>query len=242
MSQPANVRSATRLALAAEAQPRARTLFALVLVAILFGLVTFSVSTTPYSSFDLAITRSIQSFHPAWWDLVMRFTSDFGFFPQVALWVAAVIIVLWIGGYRWEAVTTLFAGAGNAVLETLVKREIARPRPSPDMVHVFRVLDGLREGFPAGHVMANVAVMGILIYFLYTFAKPSLLRTLAIAFLTSQIVLIGVSRVYEGEHWFTDVLGGYLLGLLLLEATYYFYQFGRARFSKAKLWQGEKPR
>jgi undecaprenyl-diphosphatase len=64
------------------------------------------------------------------------------------------------------------------------------------------------------------------------------LRTLAIVFLSSQIVLIGVSRIYEGEHWFTDVLGGYLLGILLLAATYSFYHWGRSRFSFANRRRG----
>lgn len=242
MSQRTASRSSTRLALATEAQPRARTLFALAVVAILFGLVSFSVWTSPFSTFDLAITQSIQSFHPAWFDLLMRWTSDFGFYPQVVIWVAVVIAVLWIGGYRWEAISTLFAGAGNAALETVIKGWVARPRPSPDVAHVLRNLDGLKESYPAGHAMANVAIMGFLIYLLYTYATPSLLRTVAIAFLSSQIVLIGVSRIYEGEHWFTDVLGGYLLGLLLLEATYYFYQLGRARFSRAVPWHPRRLR
>jgi undecaprenyl-diphosphatase len=168
----------------------------------------------------------------------MWVTSEFGFYPQVVIWVAAVILVLWLLGYRWEAASTLFAAAGNAGLETVVKRWVVRPRPDPDLVHVMRNLDGLQESFPAGHVMANVAIMGFLIYLLWTFARPSALRTLTILFLSSQIVLIGVSRIYEGEHWFTDVLGGYLLGVLLLAATCAFYHWGRARFSPANRRRG----
>ena len=199
-----------------------------------FLVLVWFVWSTPFSAFELQITQSIQSFHPPWFDLLMQWTSATGFFPLVAIWVAAVILVLWALGYRWEAVSTLFAGAGNAALETLVKQFVVRPRPSPDMVHVFRNLNGLKESFPAGHVMANVAVMGFLIYLLLTFAKPSILRAVAIILLSSQIVLIGVSRIYEGEHWFTDVLGGYLLGVLLLAATLAFYRWGRSHFSSAR--------
>lgn len=239
MTPPVTRRSPAHVSLAAEEQPQARTLIALAVVAVLFILLLFSVMSTPFSPIELQITRSIQAFHPGWFDWLMRVTSDFGFYPEVVVWVATIIVALWIGGYRWESIGVLFAAAGNAALETIVKREIPRPRPDPGLVHVLRNLDGLKESFPAGHVMANVAIMGFLIYLLYTFAKPSWLRTLAIAFLSSQIILIGLSRIYEGEHWFTDVVGGYLLGLLLLEATFYFYQLGRARFSHARPAQRE---
>lgn len=233
MSQPTTYRSSVRPSSTANRWPGTWTAIELGGVAVLFLLLVLFVSGTPLPPFDLQITQSIQTFNPLWFDLLMRSTSALGFFPLVAIWVAAAILGLWLLGYRWEAVATLFAGAGNAALETLVKFFVVRPRPSPDLVHVFRNLNGLKESFPAGHVMGNVAVMGFLIYLLFTFAKPSVLRAVAIILLSSQIVLIGVSRIYEGEHWFTDVLGGYLLGVLLLAATYAFYRWGRARFSTA---------
>ncbi len=238
MSRSSAYRSPARLSRTTDRWPSTWTVMELGGVALLFFLLVFFVSSTPFSPFELQITQSIQSFHPPWFDLLMRWTSDFGFYPQVVIWVAALVVVLWGMGYRWEAVCMFFAGAGNAALETIAKRWIARPRPNPDQVHVLRILDGLKESFPAGHVMANVAIMGFLIYLLLTFARPSVVRTLAILLLSSQIVLIGVSRLYEGEHWFTDVLGGYLLGILLLATTYYLYHWGRSRFSSANRRKG----
>lgn len=238
MSQPSAYRSVARVSPAANRWPITWTIIELGGVALLFLVLVWFVWSTPFSAFELQITQSIQAFHPPWFDLLMQWTSATGFFPLVAIWVAAVILVLWALGYRWEAVSTLFAGAGNAALETLVKQFVERPRPSPDLVHVFRNLNGLKESFPAGHVMGNVAIMGFLIYLLWTFARPSVLRTLAVVLLSSQIVLIGVSRIYEGEHWFTDVLGGYLLGVLLLAATYSFYHWGRSRFASASRRRG----
>jgi undecaprenyl-diphosphatase len=60
--------------------------------------------------------------------------------------------------------------------------------------------------------------------------KPSYKRSLLLAFISGLIILIGVSRVYLGEHWANDVLGAYLLGSLSLVAIVQFYLWGKMRF------------
>jgi undecaprenyl-diphosphatase len=60
--------------------------------------------------------------------------------------------------------------------------------------------------------------------------KPSLKRSLPLVVFGGLIVLIGVSRIYLGEHWASDVLGSYLLGSLTLVVIIQFYLWGKTRF------------
>ena len=64
----------------------------------------------------------------------------------------------------------------------------------------------------------------------FCWLKPSLKRSLLLALIGLPLSLIGVSRIYLGEHWASDVLGSYLLGSLLLVATIQLYRWGQTRF------------
>lgn len=201
-----------------------------VLDLIAFIALMLAARTTPYFPFDLAITRVVQFFTAPWFDTLMRLTSWMGIRPQVFIWIIVVIFALYLSGYRWEAAGTFIAAGGIGALGGIVKLFIDRPRPSGEIVHVFRVLDGMTDSFPAGHVMGNVAIMGFLIYVALTVFKPSWYRALLVLFLASQIALIGLSRIYEGEHWFSDVVGAYLLGAFWLVITVCVYRWGKPRF------------
>jgi undecaprenyl-diphosphatase len=60
--------------------------------------------------------------------------------------------------------------------------------------------------------------------------KPSIKRTLLVGFFGLLVLLIGISRVYEGEHWASDALGAYLLGALTLVGIIQLYRWGKPRF------------
>jgi len=71
--------------------------------------------------------------------------------------------------------------------------------------------------------------------------KPSLKRSLLLALLGGLVVLIGVSRIYLGEHWASDVLGSYLLGSLTLVDTLQLYLWGKTRFFVHQPVAADKP-
>jgi undecaprenyl-diphosphatase len=51
-----------------------------------------------------------------------------------------------------------------------------------------------------------------------------------LVFFGGLVILIGISRIYVGEHWASDVLGAYLLATLTLVAVIWFYRWGKTRF------------
>jgi membrane-associated phospholipid phosphatase len=68
--------------------------------------------------------------------------------------------------------------------------------------------------FPSGHVLNLTATFGFLIFLVYRWRGSPPLRWGLILLLAFPILTIGFARVYEGAHWASDVLGGYLLGSL----------------------------
>ena len=150
--------------------------------------------------------------------------SWLGFMPQVNVIVLGLALALQLARLRREALCVLIAAAGLAVAG-LIKLIIARPRPSPDLVHVLRTLSS--SGFPSGHVLETTAVCGYLAYVAWQLLKPSLGRSALITALGVLIALMGVSRIQQGQHWFSDVCGAYLLGSLWLSFTIRIHQRGR---------------
>jgi undecaprenyl-diphosphatase len=78
--------------------------------------------------------------------------------------------------------------------------------------------------------MYYLGFLGFTGFLVFSLLKPSLKRSLLLVIIGMPIVLIGVSRIYLGEHWASDVLGSYLLGSLTLVAIIQFYRWGKTRF------------
>jgi membrane-associated phospholipid phosphatase len=192
------------------------------------AMLTFLVETTPSFPIDLEITRAIQSIDSPSFEGLMRLISWPGFLPQSIIITVLIAFLLYIYGLRWESVTSLLAAILSGVTNELVKNIIQRPRPPVNLVDVFAVLKSY--SFPSGHVMFYVSFFGLLWYLAYTLLKRSLIRSLLLVILGGFILLVGVSRIFLGQHWASDVLGAYLLGGLILVGIILFHQWGKKRF------------
>lgn len=200
----------------------------LVLIACAFGALTFLVKTMPSFAIDLQITRAIQLFNIPGFAPLMNVVSWAGFAPQVVIITALIIMLIYALGLHWEAVMALIAAGLSTGVNLLVKDLVQRPRPGAGMVNVIAILNSY--SFPSGHVMYYLGFLGFIGFLVFSLLKPSLKRSLLLVLIGIPVLLIGISRIYLGEHWASDVLGSYLLGTLTLVATVQLYRWGKTRF------------
>jgi len=171
---------------------------------------------------DLRITRFIQRFDDPYFHWLMVAVSWPGYFGRqwvVALCVAALLLRC---RHKVEAACLLVSLGSIWLLTNAIKIIVGRPRPSPDMVQVYYYPGAC--SFPSGHVTSYMALYGFLFYLVYTLTRSSPLRPALLTLLGALIGLVGLSRVYLGAHWASDVFGGYCLGFIWLALTIYFYR------------------
>ena len=97
------------------------------------------------------------------------------------------------------------------ILNQILKRILQRPRPTE-----FRIIEETGYSFPSGHSMVSMAFYGYLIYLIYKYAKNKYIKWALITLLSILICSIGISRIYLGVHYTSDVLGGFLISVSYL--------------------------
>jgi undecaprenyl-diphosphatase len=145
---------------------------------------------------------------PKWFEEVMRDFTALGGYAILTPLTCLTAIYLWIRDRPRVAMLVLLAVVGGVLLSSILKTYFARPRP--DLVpHGSYVLT---KSFPSGHAM-----MAAITYLTLgaVMAEAEKKRTLRIFFLGLGILatlVVGISRVYLGVHWPTDVLAGWCAG------------------------------
>ncbi|MEU3840086.1 phosphatase PAP2 family protein [Streptomyces sp. NPDC028635] len=131
------------------------------------------------------------------------------------LCAAVAVWLLWRRAAWWTAVWLVTVTALATVVQQALKAAVDRPRPVwPDPVDSAHY-----AAFPSGHALTATVVCGLLVWLVHAYgAGPALRRTALGAALVS-VIGVGVTRVWLGVHWPSDVLGGWLLGAALVAAA-----------------------
>jgi undecaprenyl-diphosphatase len=200
----------------------------LVGASVVFLILAVLAKTVAYFTFDVTFTNAVQSFNPAWFNALMVGLTWIGFGPQAYIVTTLILVFLYASGLKWEMVTALLSVIGSTLLGLGIKVLIDRPRPGADVVIVLNQLSDF--SFPSGHVLFFTIFFGFMIFLAFTLLKASRWRTLLLAMLGGMVALIGISRIYVGQHWASDVVAAYLLGSLWLTLTVLAYRWGKTRF------------
>lgn len=126
-----------------------------------------------------------------------------GLVPLIVL----ISALAWQGNRRHALLIPLFM-AGSGVLQLVAKRLVDRPRPNLEP-----------WGFPSGHVLSLVVLLGLAAYALAGSHARRRWRVLGFALAAGTLVTVAASRLYLDMHWISDVLGGFTLGLAYLLAA-----------------------
>lgn len=111
-------------------------------------------------------------------------------------------------GRRGDGVLIAVVAAGAGLLVSVSKPIVGRVRPPEE----FRLAVETNQSFPSGHALASMAVLGVLaVVFLPRLRSPGARRA-GYALIAVFVLAIGISRLYLGVHWSTDVAGGWLTG------------------------------
>ena len=125
--------------------------------------------------------------------------------------VVPIAAMLWRMRLRGEALAMPISFWVGAMVRTMLKQAVHRPRPNNGLVHVKSQSHG--KSFPSGHVASSVCLWGWIcaLGFLNKDQVQPAKRIFSYIPVTFAI-FTGPARVYLGDHWPTDVLGGYLFG------------------------------
>lgn len=200
------------------ASPVRRTTIILALLAAVllgaFGLVADEVIEGETLAFDNAVTMLLRDngdildpIGPAWLEEAGRDITALGSFSVLGLFVIVVVSSLLLIRRLRAAIYVAFAVVGGTILSTVFKQLFDRPRP--EMQAAMRVFT---SSFPSGHATVSAVVYLTLATLLASLCTN---RKLAIFCLCTGVcltLLVGISRIYLGVHYPTDVLAGWSLG------------------------------
>ena len=191
------------------------------IIAIAFIALTILVVLDPLPMIDKEFSAEVQEHANPFINSLAHALSWAGYMPNSVYVVLGVIVIFLLLKYYREALFVLLSSLAGLV-STLVKLFVDRPRPGEPFVHVLEKTQ--QKSFPSGHVLFYTVFFGFIALAMYRrIGIPKFIRFTIIGICLLFIILIPPARVCLGAHWFTDVLGGGLLGLICLYVLAYFY-------------------
>jgi membrane protein DedA with SNARE-associated domain/membrane-associated phospholipid phosphatase len=178
------------------------------------GLAEDVLTNDPIVRYDKAIAAYLHSSATPALTMFFLAVTALGSIETVAA-VGTIVAVILAWRRQWLFLWTWLAGVGgSALLDRLLKTIFARPRP----LFEHPLLIETSYSFPSGHAMESLVLYGMLAYFAVLKLESWRART-AVVFGTALLVLlIGLSRMYLGVHYLSDVLAGYAAGGVWLSA------------------------
>ncbi|HQU90777.1 MAG TPA: phosphatase PAP2 family protein [Pyrinomonadaceae bacterium] len=174
---------------------------------IAFGLLADEMAEGDTGWFDAVVRNGVNSFATpglTWFAVFFSFVGDWPFLT--ALGIAIFVFLLYIKWKR-EAIIFLITNAGELILNVTLKEIYQRQRPEAFFGYDLPP----SYSFPSGHALGSFCFLGILAWLLAANVEGTS-RKLAIYIVSSLLILsIGLSRIYLGVHYPSDVLAGYLV-------------------------------
>lgn len=159
-------------------------------------------------NFDSTVYNFIISFKSNSLTNIFKFITFFG--SSIPLISICIISFLFIKNKKIPMYISINLIV-TAIFNLLLKNIIRRNRPVG-----YRLVEETGFSFPSGHSMASMAFYGLIIYLVFKYVKNKYAKIALCTFLSILIVAIGISRIYLGVHYASDVLAGFMISLSYL--------------------------
>lgn len=164
--------------------------------------------------FDNSIRSSVHQAASPWLTGVMRFVTNLGDW-QVILTATLCLIAIFLYRRDWDHMRLLLITmSGVGILDGVLKSAFHRARPDP-----FFGAKPTTYSFPSGHALISLCFYGLVAGLLSLSLKKTWQRMVVWSAAGFLIALIGLSRIYLGVHWPSDVLAGYAAALIWMGAV-----------------------
>lgn len=174
----------------------------------LFAWLADQVMAKQTSAMDDAAYAFAHQFSSRSMDTFMRALSFMG--SEAVLALGLVLLTLFVAQRRWgAAVLLILVTVGVQFLNDVLKNVFHRTRPAP----IVGLLTAQQWSFPSGHAMVSAAFYVYVAYLMWRLLH-GVWRTVVPFALTLLVMLIGISRIYLQAHYLSDVIAGYLVGVL----------------------------
>jgi membrane-associated phospholipid phosphatase len=140
---------------------------------------------------------------------IFNWITRIGSPASMAVVALVVAVILWRQHRRTALTAWIAATGGGAILDSALKLLVHRTRPAYGAGY----LHGTTFSFPSGHAMGSIVAVGMLLYLLGRYwHPPHVWRIVSIVVGVILVVLIGISRIYLGVHYPSDIMGGWAAG------------------------------
>lgn len=171
--------------------------------------------------FDSTIISSVQGLESPDLTAIMKFFTFIGSTKIVVILSILIIYFLYkVLHHRLELILFIAVIAGTPIINSILKSIFHRARPE-----FHRLIEIGGYSFPSGHAMNAFSVYGILAFLLWRHIATRTGRTLLIIFSIFMILMIGISRIYLGVHYPSDIIGGYFASGFWMTTTIWFFQW-----------------
>ena len=172
---------------------------------IFFGWLTEEMSEGDTRGFDEAVRSFVNQYSSPVLTNVMRIASLLGSTVFLSIFGIVVFITFWLLKWRRAASLLAITMAGASILLFTLKNIFQRIRPQP----FFETLLPASYSFPSGHSLLSFCFYGVLAAIITRRIERRLFQVIVWTCAVSLVALIGLSRIYLGVHYPSDVLAGY---------------------------------
>jgi len=186
-----------------------KSFIALFICLAIFIVILINVLNGKIASFDNTIYNIISSlksnFATAFFKAVTKFADEE---PLILIAIIGLILIK----NRKIGASIAVNLVSSAFVNNLIKEIVQRPRPPIEL----RMVEESSFSFPSGHAMTSATFYGLIIYFVIKNVKNKKLKNIICIILSLLIFLIGISRIYLGVHYASDVLAGFAFAIVYL--------------------------